>query len=114
MGFPSGLASEIISAVLGCLYSPPVDLDLVAREVFVSAVWRTQYAGLADGCTDFRAGRPVIYIDQNADMAKARFIYAHEIAHVMLRRPEAKHVLAKRGRSSLLNDEERLADKIAA
>jgi hypothetical protein len=43
-----------------------------------------------------------------------RFVFAHELAHVILRMPEVRHLLQMRGQACLLADEEGFADRIAA
>ena len=110
----SALATDIVAAVLGRLPVPPVDLSAVAQKICVSALWQTQHACFADGFTDFREGRPVIYIDQNTSQNEERFVLAHELAHVMLRTPEAKDAMARFGRTNFSSEEEQLADSVAA
>ena len=113
MEFPSCFGSEIINAVLGGPRTPPVDLTEVAREIGVSSVRQTWSTRFLDGFTDFRSDRPIIYLGQKASRIRTRFIFAHELAHVMLRTPEAKDVMMRHGQVDL-SEEERLANKVAA
>jgi hypothetical protein len=112
MELGSSLASEIINVVLLGAPNPPVDLSRVAEEVGASVrqTWGTRFL---DGFTDFRSGSPVIYLGRKAESIRARFIFAHEIAHVMLRTPAAEDAMMRHGQTCL-SQEEKLANRIAA
>ena len=105
------LESEIIATALGGPHEAPVDLNQVARYIGVSAVRHTPFV---DGFTDFQMTGPVIYLGQTESRARTRFIYAHELAHVMIRAPEVRELMERRGLISLLKDEERLANSVAS
>jgi hypothetical protein len=111
MGLFPEVESEIIAKVLGSPQALPVNLQQIARHIGVSAVKQTRHA---DGFTDFHMPTPVIYLGQTANKPRTRFIFAHELAHVMLRTPQAKDIIERRGEGSLLNDEEKLANRIAS
>ena len=72
--------------------------------------WGTRFL---DGFTDFRSESPVIYLGRKAERIRARFIFAHEIAHVMLRTPAAEDAMMRHGQTCL-SQEEKLANRIAA
>jgi IrrE N-terminal-like domain len=103
------LGSEIVQAAAG-QRRVPVDLAQVASDIGVSAVRRSPFA---DSFTDFGYSGPVIYLGEMANGPRNRFIFAHELAHVMLRMPESAQILSRRGRMDLLDDEEQLANRIA-
>jgi hypothetical protein len=56
----------------------------------------------------------VIYLNWKERGLRMRFVLAHELAHVMLRKPEIIGLLERRSQVSLLDDEEGLADRVAA
>lgn len=105
------IESEIVSVALGGQPSPPVDLCKAAGDIGVGDVLLTD---ARDGFTDFSYVRPVIYLNRSDSDIRARFILAHELAHVMLRMPQVMSLIQARGQVSLLTDEEQLADRIAA
>lgn len=105
------LASEIIAAALGCAPEPPVDLRRVAGNLGVAEILCTSFR---DGFTDFTTPRPVIYLNKVEQVPRMRFVLAHELAHVMLRKPAATDLIERRGRSCLLPGEENIADAIAS
>lgn len=112
MVMPYGrIESEIVSVALGAQPSPPVDLRRVASDVGVGDVLLMD---VRDGFTDFSYVRPVIYLNRADSDTRARFVLAHELAHVMLRMPQVMNLIQARGQVSSLTDEERLADRIAA
>jgi Zn-dependent peptidase ImmA (M78 family) len=111
MVFLPQLGSEVITTVLGDPCNLPVNLRQVAEEMGVRAIRQTR---LRDGFTDFQPTGPVIYLGRKTTPARRRFIFAHELAHVMLRRPEIKDLLERYGRVMQLLDEERVANSIAA
>jgi IrrE N-terminal-like domain len=105
------IESEIISIVLGSLPLPPVDLEEVARYAGVFQVVRTECRA---GFTTFNRPGPTVHISRSASRTRSRFIFAHELAHVMLRLPCVTQLVQDRGYVALLLDEEQLADRIAA
>lgn len=105
------IESRIIRSVLGVVPEPRVDLFWVAAKLGVREFRATCFG---NGFTDFSSRRPVIFLNRNESGPRMRFILAHEIAHVMLRMPQARHVLEMSGKIGLLNDEEELADHIGA
>ena len=111
MGLPDRIESEIITAVLGGPIEPPVDLIQVSADIGVRRVRGTRFP---DGFTEFRPIGPEIYLNWKERGLRMRFIFAHELAHVMIRRPEAVRVIKQRIQARLLGDEEELADRIAA
>jgi IrrE N-terminal-like domain len=107
----SRIESQIVHAVLRTPPEPPVELLEIARSIGVDAIHATEFP---DGFTDFRSNRPVIFLNRTECGPRMRFILAHEIAHVILRMPEARYILEVSGHARLLHDEEGLADRIAA
>ena len=105
------IETDIIAASLGGPREPPVNLALIASEIGVADIRQTDRR---DGYTDFRHAAPVIYISRAASRTRQRFILAHEVAHVMLRRPEVVFLIRQRGQLELLDHEEKLANRIAA
>jgi Zn-dependent peptidase ImmA (M78 family) len=105
------IESEIIEMVLGQVPEPPIDLDQIARRIGVRDVRRTM---MVDGYTDFRHSRPVIYLSSAFTRARVRFVFAHELAHVMIRRPDTQELMCARGKGFQMQNEERLANSIAA
>jgi Zn-dependent peptidase ImmA (M78 family) len=105
------LESEIIQMVLGHIPEPPIDLNQIARKVGVRDVRRTI---TVDGYTDFRHSQPVIYLSSAFTRERVRFVFAHELAHVIIRRPDTQELVCERGKELQMRDEERLANKIAA
>lgn len=110
MGHNRRLESEIIEMALGYLPEPPVDLDQVARKLGVRDVRTTKSV---DGYTDFRDSQPVIYLGPAYTRERVRFVFAHELAHVIIRRPDTQALLRARGAASRMQYEERLANSIA-
>ena len=110
MGLPEQIESEIIAAVLGGPIEPPVDLIQVSADIGVRRVRGTRFP---DGFTEFRPIGPEIYLNWTERGRRMRFIFAHELAHVMIRRPEAVQVIRQHIQARLLDDEEELADRIA-
>jgi hypothetical protein len=128
------IETEVIAAALGGPRTPPVDLLAIADELNVHDVRYINGASV-DGATYFHAGGPVIYLGRpdlggldlrRPDLVRVDphlldlrssnmwFTLAHELAHVMLRKPEVVRLLAKRGTHPLSKEnEERLADRIA-
>lgn len=105
------IETEIIAASLGGPREPPVNLALIAREIGVVDI---RQAERRDGYTDFRRAAPVIYVNRLAPRTRQRFILAHELAHVMLRKPEVISLIKLRGQWGLLDNEESLANRIGA
>jgi hypothetical protein len=105
------IEAEIISVTLGGPRRPPVELGRVAKDIGVEAICWTHSR---DTFTHFHPKGPVIYLSPTESGARIRFIFAHELAHVMIRRPEALRLIQNRGLARLLDDEERLANRIAA
>jgi hypothetical protein len=105
------IESEIVSAALGGPRKPPVDLSLVAGDIGVGDIRPTEFR---DGFTDFSLGAPIIYLNNEDSGTRMRFVFAHELAHVMVRLPRVVRLIQMRGQASLLTDEEELADRIGA
>ena len=105
------IEAEIIAASLGGPREPPVNLAFIAREIGVVDIRQTERR---DGYTDFRRAAPVIYVNRLASRTRQRFILAHELAHVMLRKPEVVSLIERRGQLGLLDNEESLANRIGA
>jgi IrrE N-terminal-like domain len=105
------IETEIISSVLGRVHEPPVDLYQIARIVRVGAIRPTSFR---HGYTDFGQSAPIIYLNYSQLETKWRFLFAHELAHVMLRIPSVMDLLWNRGWANLLMQEEAFADSIAA
>jgi hypothetical protein len=105
------IESEIVAVALGGPREPPVDLCQIARDIGVDAIRPTNFR---HGFTDFRPGAPVIYLNSMQLGTTWRFVFAHELAHVMLRMPEIVRLIQMLGRAELLVDEEEFADRIAA
>jgi Zn-dependent peptidase ImmA (M78 family) len=105
------IEAEIIAASLGGPREPPVNLALIAREIGVVDIRQTDRW---DGYTDFRHAAPVIYINGMASRTRQRFILAHELAHVMLRNRDVIALITQQGQLELLDNEEKLANRIAA
>lgn len=110
MEISDSIESEIISTALDRLPPPPVDLEAVARYIGVAEVVLMECRA---GFTVFDNLSPKVYINGSIPHAKSRFIFAHELAHVMLRMPRVMSLIRNRGYTELLEDEERLADGIA-
>jgi hypothetical protein len=114
------LEAEVIAAALGGPRTPPVDLLAIADELNVNDIRYIHGASL-EGATYFQADGPVIYlgrlaanINRHEAIHTMWFTLAHELAHVMLRRPGVVHLMARRGAPRLSKEsEERLADRIA-
>ena len=104
------LESEIIQMALGYIPKPPVDLGQVARKIGIQDVRRTT---ASDGYTDFRHNRPVIYLSPAFTRERVRFVFAHELGHVIIRRPDTQKLMFTRGAGLLMRNEERLANNIA-
>jgi hypothetical protein len=106
------IESQIVRAVLGHAPEPPVDLFQLARRLGVEGIRGTEFR---DGYTDFRARHsPVIFLNRRESGARMRFIFAHEIAHVILRTQQARYILETSEQTRLLRNEEELADLIGA
>jgi IrrE N-terminal-like domain len=103
------IESEIISVTLGAPWQPPVDLRGVAEEI--GAVVHRAYC--KNAFTQFLPAGPVIYLSRTADGPKMRFMLAHELAHVMLRKPRALELIERLDQANLLEDEEEFANRIA-
>jgi IrrE N-terminal-like domain len=102
--------TAILRAVLHDVPAPPVDLFDLASRLAVQEIRPTQ---LSDGYTDFRSSRPVIFLNHTVSRSRMRFIFAHELAHVVLRTRRARVTLQELGEMRLLENEEHLADCIA-
>jgi Zn-dependent peptidase ImmA (M78 family) len=96
--------------VLGHMPRPPVDLGNIARKLGVQDVRRST---TLDGYTDFRQDRPVVYLSPAFTRERVRFVFAHELAHVIIRRLDAQELIDQRDATSLMRNEERLANNIA-
>ena|ERR1700683_4744832 len=105
------LTAEVIAVALGHLPEPPVDLIQVAEDLNVCDIRSTSFR---DGFTDFAQDSPVIYLNRAESGPRMRLVFAHELAHVMLRKPAVMRLIEMRGRSYLLRGEENLANDIAA
>jgi hypothetical protein len=105
------IESEIVSVALGGPRQPPVDLHQIAKDIGVGDIRPTN---VRHGFTDFRPAAPVIYLNYINLGTKWRFLFSHELAHVMLRMPDVMRLIEMRGGANLLIDEETLADNIAA
>jgi IrrE N-terminal-like domain len=105
--------TQLILDVLGGLPAPPVDLIQVASRLGVNGIRATRFR---DGFTDFRCRDPVIFLNHQERGSRMRFVFAHELAHVIIRKPQAGCLLDAISQPHLLNsedNEERLADYIA-
>lgn len=109
--FTIGLEEMLIRAAFGHRPEPAVDLYGCARELGVADV---RVADRVDGFTDFTSRWPIIYVASATNPARVRFTLAHELAHVIVRNPDALAVGGERLANALARDEERLADRIAA
>ena len=105
------IESEIVIVALGGPREPPVDLIQIAREMRVGDIRPTNFRS---GFTDFSSAAPVIYLNNVQLDTTKRFVFAHELAHVMLRMSDVVRLIHMQGRANLLADEEVLADGIAA
>jgi uncharacterized protein DUF955 len=103
--------SEIVCKALGGLPRPPVDLLQIARYLRVGAIRSTDFR---DGFTDFSLIPPIIYVNKVLLDTTKRYILAHELGHVMLRLPEVRRIIWPRNKMYFVNDEEVLADRLAA
>ena len=106
---PQQIESEIIAVTLGGQRQIPVDLHRIACRVGAAI----RYTYCQSGFTHFQPGGPVIYLSNMATYARGRFIVAHELAHILLRYPEAVQLLQEHGQTDLLENEEDLANRIA-
>jgi Zn-dependent peptidase ImmA (M78 family) len=97
--------------VLGHIPEPPIDLNQIALKVGVRDVRRTM---TADGYTDFRRRQPIIYLSPAFTRERVRFVFAHELAHVIIRRHDTQELIFARGAGHQIRNEERLANNIAA
>jgi Zn-dependent peptidase ImmA (M78 family) len=105
------IESEIVSVALGDSRQLPINLRRIAEDIGVGDIRSTN---VRHGYTDFGSPVPIIYLNDRQLRTKWRFVFAHELAHVMLRMPEVMRLIQRRNRTSLLIDEEMLADSIAA
>lgn len=110
MSPPDSLEAHIIRAAVGFHPKPPVDLFDIASRVGVRWYRATSFP---DGFTDFSQGSPVIYLNRAESGARMRFIFAHEIAHVMMRMPRVAATVDRHTYQSILTDEEIFADHVA-
>lgn len=106
---PHQIESEIISVTVGSRWQVPVDLNGIACRLGAEI----QFASCQGGFTHFQPNGPVIYLSNMATHAKMRFILAHELAHILLRYPEAIRLIQELGQADLLENEEDLANRIA-
>jgi IrrE N-terminal-like domain len=83
----------------------------IAKDIRVHDIVPTHFRA---GFTDFNAGAPIIYLNTVLLDTTKRFVFAHELAHVILRMPQVSRLIYMQGRGDLLTDEEALADRIAA
>lgn len=104
------IESEIISLALDRLPSLPVNLEAVARHIGVANIILSECRA---GFTTFDAVGPTVHLSVSMSHTKARFVLAHELAHVMLRLPRVIRLMQSRACAELLADEEQLADGIA-
>jgi hypothetical protein len=105
------IESEILHVALGGPRRSPINLLEVARDIGVGDIRPTT---LRDGFTDFNVPMPVIYQNRFGPRSRVRAVFAHELAHVMLRMPEVVRLIEMRGQASLMGYEEALADRLAA
>ena len=106
------IESEIVSLAIGVPRQLPVDICRIAVDIGVGDI---RWTNNLHGFTDFRPSAPVIYLNYSQlRTTEWRFVFAHELAHVMLRMPEVLRLIQMRDRTSLLVDEEMFADNIAA
>lgn len=105
------IESDIIVTVLGKVPDPPVDLRRIAIDIGVRDVRTTDEP---NGFTHFDNSGPVIYLGRAYTSERTRFVFAHELAHVMLSRAEVQDLICERGAMRLALDEERLANRVAA
>lgn len=110
MNNPQTIESEIVAAALGRPREPPVDLFQLAEEIGVIEVRSTRFR---DGFTDFSFPAPVVYLNRSESSTRMRFIFAHELAHVIIRMPQTASLMRRSGRVYPLTDEEEMADRIA-
>jgi hypothetical protein len=110
MNPPHEIETLIIRAALTHIPPPPVDLVDVASRLGVRDIRATRFR---DGFTDFRSSPPVIFLNRNESSCRMRFIFAHELAHVILRTSAVWAALEELGQTKLLEHEEELADRIA-
>lgn len=103
------IESAIISVTVGMQRQLPVSLDLVLQRIGAAV----NYIQCSDAFTHFQPSGPTIYLSPAASNVKARFILAHELAHVMLRSRAAAGLIEDRGLARLLDNEEDLANRIA-
>jgi hypothetical protein len=140
----SRLEAKIIAAVLGRLPTPPVDLLAIADGLNVHDIryihgtsiegathFRVDgpviYLGRLEKNEDNKGAgtqreirtlnqitRLLVCQDSSWQISDMWLTLAHELAHVMLRRPEVLQIMVRRGGPPLSKEgEERLADKIA-
>jgi hypothetical protein len=105
------IESEVITVTLGGPWAPPVDLFDIAAVLGINGIRKT---GFRDGFTDFKFSRPVVYLNGQEVGPRMRFVFAHEIAQVMLRVPEVVCLIEMHGCAGILHDEEASASRIAA
>lgn len=103
------IESAIISVTVGRQSQLPINLDSIVQEIGVTI----KYTHCSDGFTHFRPGGPIIHLSTAVSSARGRFIVAHELAHILLRNPEAIHLIEYRGQAEMLDNEEDLANRIA-
>lgn len=105
------IESAIIAAAIGEPIHTPVDLVKIVDQVGAYV----RQAPCQNAFTYFQAaGPPIIHLsDSESSGRRQRFIAAHEIAHIILRNPTVLDLIAHRGQSHLLGDEEDLANRVA-
>ncbi|MGI9337688.1 MAG: ImmA/IrrE family metallo-endopeptidase [Gammaproteobacteria bacterium] len=96
---------------------PKAPVDIVKlSESFGLAVWRAELPQGISGAIRREGDGYAIYANKNEPMARRRFTYAHELAHFFLHKDDIGDGLNENVlfRSSLTNDKEVAANKIAA
>lgn len=91
-------------------YEPPVDLELLAKRMGVTAIHDVDMA--ADGMLEQDGKHATVFIRVGLNPGRRNFTLAHELAHRVLIHPNVPTVAYRRNGES--DDEERLCDEIAA